>query len=224
MNEETIVRKQKQQYLLPLEDRIAYSVLEASQLVGVSYTTLWRAIRRGDLHPIKGMGLMRISKKELQRFTEDTWDIHPKRTRNTCNWTWSAWQTHCRDCFLGILQAIDTSAAELARKLAVPTNRVTAILNGRRASPAIPLGACQLLRNECGILAESSDPPADKKLPLTENNFMPTPYAYTQWCFFRENVKRHEVTRRAISLGGLAIAHHWKMAKKPLEVLIIPWS
>jgi excisionase family DNA binding protein len=85
MNEETIVIKQKQQYALPLEDRIAYSILEASQLVGVSYTTLWRAIRRGDLRPIKGMGLMRISKKELQRFTENTWDIHPKRTRNTCN-------------------------------------------------------------------------------------------------------------------------------------------
>ncbi len=81
MNEETIVRKQKQQYMLPLEDRIAYSVLEASQLVGVSYTTLWRAIRRGDLRPIKGMGLMRISKKELQRFTADTREIssEPKR-------------------------------------------------------------------------------------------------------------------------------------------------
>src|ERR1700722_14728013 len=81
MNEETIVRKQKQQYMLSLEDRIAYSVLEASQLVGVSYTTLWRAIKRGDLHPIKGMGLMRISKKELQRFTEDTSEIssEPKR-------------------------------------------------------------------------------------------------------------------------------------------------
>ena len=81
MNEETIIRKQKQQYVLPLEDRIAYSVLEASQLVGVSYTTLWCAIRRGDLRPIKGMGLMRISKKELQRFTEDTLEIssEPKR-------------------------------------------------------------------------------------------------------------------------------------------------
>jgi hypothetical protein len=83
MNEETVVRKQNQQYVLPLEDRIAYSVLEASQLIGVSYTTLWGAIRRGDLRPIKGMGLMRISKKKLQRFTEDTWEIHPKRTRMT---------------------------------------------------------------------------------------------------------------------------------------------
>jgi len=45
MNEETVLRKQNQQYVLPLEDRIAYSVLEASQLIGVSYTTLWRAIR-----------------------------------------------------------------------------------------------------------------------------------------------------------------------------------
>ena len=31
------------------------------------------------------------------------------------------------------LNALDMSAAELARRLAVPTNRVTAILNGQRA-------------------------------------------------------------------------------------------
>jgi antitoxin HigA-1 len=31
------------------------------------------------------------------------------------------------------LKALDMSAAELARKLGVPTNRVTQILNGRRA-------------------------------------------------------------------------------------------
>jgi antitoxin HigA-1 len=31
------------------------------------------------------------------------------------------------------LNALDMSAAELARKLAVPTNRITGILNGRRA-------------------------------------------------------------------------------------------
>ena len=52
---------------------------------------------------------------------------------------------------------------------------------------------------------------------------MPTPYAYTQWCFSCENVKRHEVPRRAISLGGRAIAHHGKMAKKtPEELIILP--
>ena len=31
------------------------------------------------------------------------------------------------------LEALNMSAAELARQLAVPTNRITAILNGRRA-------------------------------------------------------------------------------------------
>ena len=31
------------------------------------------------------------------------------------------------------LKALDMSAADLARRLAVPTNRVTAILNGQRA-------------------------------------------------------------------------------------------
>ena len=79
MNEKTIVRKQNQ----PLEGRLTYSLSEASQLVGVSYTTLWRAIRRGDLRPIKGMGLLRISKKELERFTEDTCEISSETKR--CN-------------------------------------------------------------------------------------------------------------------------------------------
>ena len=83
MNEKTIVRKQNQQYVLPLEGRLTYSVSEASQLVGVSYTTLWRAIRRGDLRPIKGMGFLRISKKELERFTEDTREISSETKR--CN-------------------------------------------------------------------------------------------------------------------------------------------
>lgn len=75
MKDQTIFKKQRQKHALPLEDRLAYSVLEASRLVGVSYTTLWRAIKRGDLRPIKGVGLLRISRKELQRFTEDTRDI-----------------------------------------------------------------------------------------------------------------------------------------------------
>jgi hypothetical protein len=40
MNEKTIIRKQNEKHMLPLEGRLAYSVSEASQLVGVSYTTL----------------------------------------------------------------------------------------------------------------------------------------------------------------------------------------
>ena len=72
---EAVVKKRKQQYVVPMEERLAYSVFEASQLIGVSYTTLWRAIKRGDLRPIKGVGLLRISRKELERFTEDTREI-----------------------------------------------------------------------------------------------------------------------------------------------------
>ena len=75
MKEETGAKKRKQQYAVPMEGRLAYSVLEASQLIGVSYTTLWRAIKRGELRPIKGVGLLRISKKELERFTEETREI-----------------------------------------------------------------------------------------------------------------------------------------------------
>ncbi len=36
------------------------------------------------------------------------------------------------------LEALDVNAAELARKLDAPTNRVTQILNGSAPSPAIP--------------------------------------------------------------------------------------
>lgn len=36
------------------------------------------------------------------------------------------------------LKALGMNAAELARQMRVPTNRVTEILNGQRALPAIP--------------------------------------------------------------------------------------
>jgi len=85
MNEKTIVRNQNQQYVLPLEGRIAYSVSEASQLVGVSYTTLWRAFRRGDLRPIKGIGLLRISKKSWSDLLKIRARFHLKRKGATDN-------------------------------------------------------------------------------------------------------------------------------------------
>jgi antitoxin HigA-1 len=47
--------------------------------------------------------------------------------------------THPGAHLAGELDALDMSAAELARRLRVPTNRVTAILNGQRAiSTAMP--------------------------------------------------------------------------------------
>ena len=57
------------------------------------------------------------------------------------------------------LDALDMSAAELARKLRVPTNRVTQILNGsaqhyRRHSAA----PCSFLRDQRAVLAQSAEP------------------------------------------------------------------
>ena len=57
------------------------------------------------------------------------------------------------------LKALDMSAAELARQLKVPTNRVTGILNGRRAvtdDTALRLG--HFFGTSPQVLAESPDP------------------------------------------------------------------
>ena len=57
------------------------------------------------------------------------------------------------------MSELGMSAAELARKLDVPTNRITAILKGQRAitgDTALRLGP--FLRHERGILAEPSKP------------------------------------------------------------------
>jgi addiction module HigA family antidote len=57
------------------------------------------------------------------------------------------------------LDALDMSAAELARQLKVPTNRVTAILNGQRAiSGDTALRLAHFFRNDPTVLAESSEP------------------------------------------------------------------
>ncbi len=49
------------------------------------------------------------------------------------------------------LEALGMSAAELARQLKVPTNRITAIINGQRAITGF-------LRYQSGVLAESAKP------------------------------------------------------------------
>ena len=53
------------------------------------------------------------------------------------------------------LSALEMSAAELARQLGVPTNRITEILNRRRAITGRHRTASRsFLRHQCGILAE----------------------------------------------------------------------
>ena len=51
------------------------------------------------------------------------------------------------------LKELGMSAAELARKLDVPTNRVTGILNGQRHHRGHGFASGPLLWHECGILA-----------------------------------------------------------------------
>lgn len=50
------------------DSRLAYTVAEAASLLGTGYHTLWRRIKLGDIHTIRGMGNMRIAKSELERF------------------------------------------------------------------------------------------------------------------------------------------------------------
>ena len=53
------------------------------------------------------------------------------------------------------LEELDMSAAELARQLNVPTNRITEILNGQRAVTGdTALRSTAFFRNQSGILAE----------------------------------------------------------------------
>jgi transcriptional regulator with XRE-family HTH domain len=57
------------------------------------------------------------------------------------------------------LKELDMSAAELARRLDVPTNRITGILNGQRAiTGRHGVAPRPLLRHECGVLAEPAEP------------------------------------------------------------------
>jgi addiction module HigA family antidote len=57
------------------------------------------------------------------------------------------------------LEALDMSAAELARKINVPTNRITQILNGTRAITGdTALRLAHFLWHERSVLAESTEP------------------------------------------------------------------
>jgi hypothetical protein len=53
-------------------------------------------------------------------------------------------------------EALNTSAAELARKVSVPTNRITHILNGRRGITGDTASSFSFLPHESRVLAKSS--------------------------------------------------------------------
>ena len=74
----------------------------------------------------------------------------------TCGHLWNTFDTG------GVaeeLQALNMSAAELARKIDVATNRVTQILNGTRSVTGdTALRIAHFFRHERSVLAESAEP------------------------------------------------------------------
>jgi excisionase family DNA binding protein len=57
---------------LPLESRLAYSLQEVGSLLGIHYTTLWRMVEEGRLSLIANTRRKMISRRELERFLNET--------------------------------------------------------------------------------------------------------------------------------------------------------
>ena len=51
--------------------RLAYSVQEAAQVLGVSATTVYRLVKRGHLRRVKGLRHLLIPKVELEKFVSN---------------------------------------------------------------------------------------------------------------------------------------------------------
>jgi excisionase family DNA binding protein len=54
------------------ENRLAFSVAETAQLLGVSTKTVRRLVARGLLRPSRALRHLRLSKAELLRFLKET--------------------------------------------------------------------------------------------------------------------------------------------------------
>lgn len=56
----------------PVQTRLAYSLKETAGLLGTSYISVWRLIRRGLLHPSRALRTPKISREEIERFLRET--------------------------------------------------------------------------------------------------------------------------------------------------------
>lgn len=52
--------------------KLAYSTVEAAEMLGVNPSTVWRLTKRGLLRPSRGIRYMRYTLDELQRYLKDT--------------------------------------------------------------------------------------------------------------------------------------------------------
>ena len=57
-----------------IKERLAYHFNEAAKLLGICRDTLWRAMKRRKLHPLKGQRL--ISREELMRYLREETERH----------------------------------------------------------------------------------------------------------------------------------------------------
>ncbi len=55
-----------------LQERLAFSLRETAQLLGTSYVSIWRLIRRGLLRPSRALRTPKISREEIERFLRET--------------------------------------------------------------------------------------------------------------------------------------------------------
>jgi predicted site-specific integrase-resolvase len=65
----------------PHQNRMAYSLLEAANILGISYATFWRSVKKGEVRLMKGLGAMRISHKELERILDSTGEYRPRKAK-----------------------------------------------------------------------------------------------------------------------------------------------
>jgi predicted site-specific integrase-resolvase len=65
MNKVIKVKVKSERPVLP---RMAYSLRETAQLLGVCYQTVWRMQQKGLLHPCTGLRHKLIPKSEIERF------------------------------------------------------------------------------------------------------------------------------------------------------------
>jgi excisionase family DNA binding protein len=58
--------------VVPLSDRLAYTLKEAAALCGVSYVSVWRLVRRGKIRTCGALRHRLVAKTELEKFLTST--------------------------------------------------------------------------------------------------------------------------------------------------------
>lgn len=53
---------------IPLKDRLAFTLNEAALLLGISYVSAWRLVKRGKLRTCGALRHRLVSRQELDRF------------------------------------------------------------------------------------------------------------------------------------------------------------